>query len=386
MSRPRRSAQALSLLALITLAGCSNFLSADGPGLTAVTKQASVTSGGSAPPIPYSLVYVNSLTLKDLSLAPKQARFDIANDPAAEDGLIGIGDDLGVTVFEAGSGGLFITDPVESRNGNSVTLPTCQVDESGNISIPYGGTVRAAGRTPTALEQAIAGRLAARALEPQVVVTILARRSGMVSVIGDVVGSAHFSLDPGGETILGALARAGGMRFPDYETTITLQRGGITYKARLSEIVRDPSEDLKLRPGDAIFVAHQPDYFLAMGATGQTSSLGLLDRRIAFGSESITLSDALARAGGLEDDRANAHALLVFRLNHTTALPGTAPMPTVYIDDLRDPRGYLYASQFRMHPEDLIFVSNAPAADVAKFLNLILPVAYSAQGFNAGFR
>ena len=56
-------------------------------------------------------------------------------------------------------------------------------------------------------------------------------------------------------------------------------------------------------------------------------------------------------------------------------------MPTIYMTDLRDPAGYFYASRFMMRPEDVIFVSNAPDTDIAKFLSLVLPAAYSASGF-----
>jgi polysaccharide export outer membrane protein len=59
----------------------------------------------------------------------------------------GIGDILGVTIFEAASGGLFIPSEGGVRPGNFVTIPTRDVDIHGNISIPYAGSIRASGRT-----------------------------------------------------------------------------------------------------------------------------------------------------------------------------------------------------------------------------------------------
>ncbi len=389
MSVRRATGIATALVAVLPITGCGSFLSQSGPGLQAVRQQASVTAAQTAAPTPYALVTVNDETLPSLSTSPPEPRFStFAAMPAsqAEHGTIGVGDELGITIFESGPGGLFITDHPENQTGNSVVLPSRQVDESGTITVPFGGRIPVVGLTPAAVEQAIVHRLAGRALEPQAVVTILSRHSGMISVVGDVGGAAHFSLDPGGETIIGAIARAGGPRFPDYETTVSLQRSGLVDKARLSEIVNDPTQNLTLEPGDSIYVAHDPDFFLAMGATGQTSSLGPLDRRIAFGGEKVTLADALARAGGLEDDRANARALFVYRLRPSPGPARGPAIPTVYVTDLRDPRGYIYAGRFAMHPEDLIFVSNAPSTDVAKFLSLILSTAYTSQGFNAGLK
>ncbi len=45
------------------------------------------------------------------------------------------------------SGGLFIPADAGVRPGNYVTFPTQTVDRSGNINIPFAGSVRASGRT-----------------------------------------------------------------------------------------------------------------------------------------------------------------------------------------------------------------------------------------------
>ena len=388
MASPARSGftapRILGSLLVLSLGGCGSFLSQDGPNNDSVLSQASITSRTTAAPTPYALVEVGPDRIAALSLPPAQLRFAVLPASVRAGGTIGVGDAVGVTVFEAAPGGLFITDHPENPSGNSVTLPPQQVDDTGQIHVPFAGSIPVVGRTPAAVGETIRQRLSGRALEPQVMVTLLDRRSGMISVVGDVSGTAHFSLDPGGERLLGAIARAGGARFPDFETVVTLQRNGQAQEARLSEIVHDPDQNVPLAPGDTVVLSHRPDFFLAMGATGQTSSLGPLDRRIPFGDARITLADALAKAGGLEDDRAEARALFVYRLEHPAG--GGGAMPTVYVTDLRDPRGYIYASRFMMHPEDLIFVSNAPAIDLVKFLDLILPAAYSAQGFNGGFR
>ena len=367
------------------LSGCGDFLSESGPGRAAVVVNA--TTVATAPtPFPYQLITINASTLPALDVPIERSRFNLASSEGAIQGAIGIGDDIGVTIFESGPGGLFITDHPENQSGNSITLPPQQVDQTGNIVIPYGGVIPVVGLTPAGVQRVIERRLANRALEPQVVVTILARRSGMINVAGDVAGAARFSLDPGGETMLGAISRAGGPRFPDYETTVILHRGSTRQAVRLSTIVDQPTQNLSLEPGDTIYLTHDPDFFLAMGATGQATSLGPLDRRIAFGGDRITLADALAKAGGLEDDRANARACFIYRLQHGQDEGLKKALPTIYLTDLHDPVGYFYASKFVMHPEDVIFVSNAPETDIAKFLNLVLPAAYSAAGFSSGFR
>jgi polysaccharide export outer membrane protein len=167
-----------------------------------------------------------------------------------------------------------------------VTIPTQQVGKDGAITMPYAGTLRVAGSSPIAVSAIIQDRLANRALEPQVVVSDVDRRAGPVSVLGEVSSATRFSLDPGGARILESIARAGGPRFPAYESMVTLQRDGTIYKALLSEIAQIARQNVQLQANDVIYVSHEPRYFIAMGAIGQGASLG--PRTVALRSKTAT--------------------------------------------------------------------------------------------------
>jgi polysaccharide biosynthesis/export protein len=79
---------------------------------------------------------------------------------------LGIGDIVSVTIFEAEAGGLFLPSEAGARPGNFVTLPDQIVDCDGNITVPYAGTIRAAGRTPLEVQQAIIEALTRRLTGP----------------------------------------------------------------------------------------------------------------------------------------------------------------------------------------------------------------------------
>ena len=64
--------------------------------------------------------------------------------------------------LEAEAGGLFLPSEAGARPGNFVTLPDQMVDSDGNITVPYAGTIRAAGRTPLEVQQAIIEALTRR--------------------------------------------------------------------------------------------------------------------------------------------------------------------------------------------------------------------------------
>jgi polysaccharide export outer membrane protein len=54
----------------------------------------------------------------------------------------------------------------------------------------------------------------------------------------------------------------------------------------------------------------------------------------------------------------------------------TGQVPVVYRIDLRDPRSFFVMQSFPISNKDVLYVSNAPAAELQKFLNLVFSVAY----------
>lgn len=375
--------------ALLGTAGCNSFLPSSGPRIEGIMRPAAQQAGDPGPQSDPSLRYV-LLTLDANVVAGLEADRPASLFSAglqaqgAAEVRFGTGDILAITIFETQAGGLFIPADSGARPGNFVTLPQQQIGRAGTVTIPFAGDIRAVGRTAGELERAIAGRLRQRALEPQVVVTLIERRSAGVSVVGDVDQSLRFTLDPGGERLLGAIARAGGTRFAPHETLVTLQRGGVSESAIMADIVDDPRLNVQLAPDDTIIVSRQQRYFLALGAVGQSASITQLNRRFAFEDRRLSLADAVARAGGLQDDRANPSAVFLFRfekrrvldrLGIATAQFTGEEIPAVYRADLLNPSSMFLAQRFPMRHNDLIFVSNAPSTDLLKFLQVILPIA-----------
>jgi polysaccharide biosynthesis/export protein len=337
----------------------------------------------------FALIHVDNVIASRLTSRDQPPRFraDFADQPRSSI-VVGVGDALVVTIFETGSGGLFIPADAGSRPGNFVQLPSQQVGQDQYITVPWAGKIKAAGRTPLAIQSEIERKLSNNALKPQVVVSFAERHANEVSVVGDVQLALRFSMDASGEHVLGAIARAQGPRFPDYESLVTVQRHGKAETALLSEIAKDPEQNIGLEAGDTVYVEHEPRYFLAIGATGQSTTLAQLDRRFSFGDKDLSLNDALALAGGLEDDRANARAVFLYRYetratiaNLGVAVPATMParIPTIYALDLTNAGSFFLASRIAMRKDDTIYVSNAPITDLTKLTTLLLPFAESAS-------
>jgi polysaccharide export outer membrane protein len=278
-----------------------------------------------------------------------------------------------VTIFESSAGGLFIPNQSGSRPGNFVQLPDQNVDNSGNITVPYAGAIKAAGRSIPAIQDDIVARLRDRALEPQVVITLKDQKSTQVSVLGEVNGAGRFPINPAGDRLLDAIARAGGPKYPNYETNISLQRKGREATISMIELVRDPANNLYVRGGDIIVLSREARSYIVFGAAGE-------EGRFDFEAEEMTVSDALGRARGILDNRASPSDVFVYRLEDKTLLnsagydtsrfPGDY-VPTIYAMNLRDPNGYFLTSNFDLEDKDVLYIANSPVANIAKVFSIV---------------
>lgn len=126
--------------------------------------------------------------------------------------------------------------------------------------------------------------------------------------------------------------------------------------------------------GDVLTLVQIPQTYSVFGATGQNTQLD-------FKAEKMTLAEAVARAGGLQDQRADPSGVFLFRYEPPAVVgalgAGNLPTgpdrdsPVVYRLDFRDPNSYFLADRFPVEDKDIIYVSNALLSDLEKFFTLL---------------
>jgi polysaccharide biosynthesis/export protein len=361
----------------IALSGCSA-IPTSGPG------RAQVADAG-APNNTNGIQIVDVTDDVARQLYAERSKTDFATalgDDSAFQQQLGIGDTVEVTVWEAPPATLFAPAQLDSKAAGSgsraTVLPDQAIDANGTISVPFVGAVKAAGRTPAQLQADIVARLRGMAHDPQVLVRLAHNVTSSVTVVGDVVTSSRMPLTAHGERLLDALAAAGGVRQPIDKVTLQVTRGQTVASLPLQVVIRDPRQNVPLRAGDVVTALYQPYSFTALGATGKSEEVN-------FEAQGITLAQALARSGGLQDARSDAQGVFVFRFEDASALHWSATparttvdgrVPVVYRFNLRDPNTFFVAQNFMMDDKDVLYVSNAPIAEVQKFLNVVFSVAY----------
>ena len=334
------------------------------------------------------LVDVDDALAKKLAKAKQLGRFsDIFPSHSSNNYLIGPGDIIEVSIWEAQPPMLFsgvsLDGKAASSSSPAVTLPDQMVSPDGTISIPFAGKVAVKGRNTDQIGDEITRRLHGKANRPQVLVRVAKNNTSNVTVVGEVSTSATLPLTPKGERLIDALALAGGVKQPISRMAIQLSRGETTSTMALDSIIRDPKQNIMLKPGDVVTALFQPLSFSVLGATGKNDE-------IPFEAQGISLAQALARSGGLNDMRADARGVFIFRFEDPKLLgQETTPktvvngmVPIVYQVDLRDPASFFVTQNFPIQNHDILYVTNSPVAEFQKFLSLIISVAVPSVTLN----
>ena len=259
--------------------------------------------------VPYALVALNPNSVDILAKYEPATLAGVFTDRRPPTPIVfGIGDTVSVTIFEAAAGGLFIPIEAGVRPGNFVTLPDQTVDNNGNISVPYAGTIKAAGRTNVDVQNDIINRIRNRAIEPQAVVTLSQQRTSLVSVFGEVNTPVRYPAATigAGDRITDAITRAGGIKSQGYATWVLLERRGRRATVPFANLIYESRNNIYVQPGDRIYLYQEQQKFIAFGATGAQGEF-------PFEAWRINLGEAVAKAGGLFDGQADPGSVFLYR-------------------------------------------------------------------------
>jgi len=370
---PQRSGlfrSALLASCLFALAGCAS-LPVSGPTGHEIRAAAVAPST----PFPFKLVEVE--TPVSLPPAPPVPTSTLSTMPPQPTDLLGPGDVLNITVYEAGIS-LFGTalhaaaaadGAAMDTSSTAEKLPPVRVDDYGYIKVPFIGRLRAAGHTAEELQAMIQNGLRGMSQDPQVLVSVAQSITNSVILAGEVARPGRLVLATNRESLIDAIALAGGYRGDAKDAVARVQRDGQMFEIRLSDLLDLPQQDIQVEPGDRITLVSHPQTFSILGAPSKSEEM-------TFPRGRLTLAEAVALAGGANPNAGDAAAVFVFRY---VPLPNGTEEPTVYHLNMMRPGAYLLSQRFLMRDRDVLYVGNARANQLSKFVTLLsqlfVPVA-----------
>jgi polysaccharide export outer membrane protein len=205
--------------------------------------------------------------------------------------------------------------------------------------------------------------------DPQVMITVEQSITNSIILAGEVTKPGRLVLATNRESLVDAIALAGGYRGEAKDAVARVQRDDQTFEIRLSDLLDRPQDDVQVAPGDRITLVSRPQSFSVLGAPNKSEEIN-------FPRGRLTLAEAVALAGGANPNAGDAAAIFVFRY-----VPGAngSEQPTVYHVDMMRPGAYLLSQRFMMHDRDVLYIGNARANQLTKFVQLLsqlfVPVA-----------
>lgn len=378
----------LMATAVLMLSGCATLPTA-GPSTGAVNR----TDGQQTNSAPILVVDATDAVAGRLMTAYRAPAFaEVLGDAPLLGTTAGAGDALDITIWEAPPAVLFGTAALTSSSGlagasstvaattvRQNEMPSQVVGADGKIDVPFAGRINAAGRSPQDIARDIKARLTGKAHDPQVVVRLARNAASNVTVIGDVANSVRMPLTAKGERLLDALASAGGVKQPVGKMTVQVTRGAVVKAMPLDAVIKDPRQNIRLQADDIVTLLFQPYSFTILGAAR-------VNQEIPFEGTGLTLSQALGRIGGLDDQRANPKGVFIFRLEDPVLfrqegqpqpiLTSDGKVPVIYRVDMKDPKTLFVAQSFPIRDKDVMYISNAPLADFSKFLQAVSQIVF----------
>jgi polysaccharide export outer membrane protein len=354
------------------VSGCAT-LPSSGPTARQVERGAAAVEA----PLNFQLVDLDAAAFRRLTAIASGPASSVGRlAPLAHEGRVDViapGDELQISIYEVGmtlfggsasfGGGTGsampeLLDPVAKTQ----RLGIVAVASDGTIRLPYVGRLAVAGSTAYDVQRMIEQALHGKSQSPQALVTVLNSPANSIYLFGDVARPGRVQLSPARERLLDALASSGGSKSVSADTIVRFNRGQQSAEMRLGDISSGSPDDLMLQPGDRIELVREPRSFSVFGATAKVS-------HVPFDAPAVSLAEALARVGGPNDAQADPKAIFLFRYDPVALAEGRRPV--IYRLNLMRPEGYFIAQSFQVQDKDLIYIANAAANPLSKFVSIL---------------
>ena len=244
-----------------------------------------------------------------------------------------------------------------------------RVTTDGTLFYPYAGEIKAAGLTAQELRTEITRRLSDKILnDPQVDVRVTGYNSLKAFISGAVNKPGFVSFDEMPMTIPAAIAAVGGFAEEADPSAMQLRRGDKVYNINYLEAFKTnlPLNRMLLKPDDQIFIP-------ALSETQKENRVFVLGEVVRTGAVNVnqgklSLTEALASAGGLQTTNASSRSIYVIRNTSETQID-------VFQLNAKNAMALAMGERFNLNARDVVYVDASDLATWNRLINLILPTA-----------
>lgn len=309
-----------------------------------------------------SITTVDATVLRQLSEKESDDSTDLLSVLESErsryEYRVGPGDILSIIVYDHPE----LTIPAGEQRSAADTGNL--VNPDGAIFFPYTGRIRVDGKTVDEIRENITTLLSEYIRDPQIEVRVAQFNSKFVFVTGAVNKPGRVALRNTPLTLIDAIQLASGFAPNANHHELKITRQNQTAAVSSYELLKagDLSQNIILRPGDLI---HVPD-----DSTQRVYVMGEVNRpgQVGMGATRLSLTDVITQVGGIKESSADAAGVFVIRPSARTDR-----LADVYQFDLRNSIAYVFSNQFRVTPNDIVYVSTTDLGRLNRVIDQISP-------------
>jgi polysaccharide export outer membrane protein len=252
---------------------------------------------------------------------------------------------------------------------NAALASGLTVDQSGYVSFPLVGRIKAQGESLVGFTRLLQKRLSVYLKQPDAQVRILVYEGHKFNIDGAVKIPGQYSMSDQPATIYTALTSAGGALETADINNILLTRDGKSYDLDLLELQRNnlSPNRLFLKDGDSIHVYTTESRTLyLLGEAGVPNAL-------VIPQQGLSLAGVIGNGRGLNPLSANPTMVYVVRDDAKNNIT------SIFHLDLSSIANFALADRFKMQANDIVYIDATGLARWSRVLNLLLP---SAQGLS----
>ncbi|NVJ68674.1 MAG: polysaccharide biosynthesis/export family protein [Gammaproteobacteria bacterium] len=311
--------------------------------------------------IEYQVDRITRELVKDMSDETEYpiALEDLKLQSLSYDYRLGKGDVLLITVFEHPE----LTMP-GGPNNHPETSGTV-VKNDGSIFVPYVGDVQAVGKTTSVIRKEIESGLVRYVNDPQVDVRVVKFVSKKVTIGGEVELPGTVAITNTPLTLLQAISKVQGLKGNANEKKVLLTRGERQYRIDLNWFYDGslPVDSVILRDDDSIYVtSNESNKIYVLGEVNRA-------KPVAIPKAGLSLTDAIGRAGGLNQKFSNAKGVFVIREQSLEE-----PIRIFQLDATK-PYAFVLGNKFKMQDNDVVFVTPSDSTRWNRIISQLLPTA-----------
>lgn len=238
------------------------------------------------------------------------------------------------------------------------------VNPDGTIFYPYTGRIKVDGQTVDEIRETVTLLLSEFIKDPQIEVRVAQFNSKFVFVTGAVNKPGRVALRNTPLTLIDAVQLASGFAPNANHHELQITRRNLTASVSSYDLLKsgDLSQNIVLRAGDLV---HVPD-----DSTQRVYVMGEVTRpgQVAMGSTRLTLTDVITEVGGIQESSADAAGVFVIRPSSDST-----KLADVYQFDLRNSIAYVFSNQFRVMPNDIVYVSTTDLGRLNRVIDQVTP-------------